>query len=660
MDMDFEARNLDDNSAAKEALLVGSNEFLENSNCNGNGNSNGNTNGKLSGSNVDLDTKLKTAQNGQTAVYNVENANFHFARQPKRVSASYVDRYFELPKYFEDGGSATGSFDHPYDKRLCFQEDKSSNKYDKMRTSLEEKECNKFYDNFKKNIASNDKFGLVPRDKISNCDTVGYRDMMIDSETRSDELKNLDVPSSDKVGRFESAKEKLNNFELGTRPKISGSRGQEYNEKSDPRQQLKPITFATKNAGRNAPKVIYGSNDSIGNNLNLILDGRERERAADLENVERNLNGRESHLPFVISSNPVFIAEPEKKDSPLHDSSESLRANFQRFRRKSDAETNNQSELSSRLFAAKYQREVSGLESVKNYLDSKKGQGFNLGLGKLTQNMIQLGKNIAHNSRNFEASARRKVEDFQQKNSRDFEPSSLNIPLDRSKLELNIPVQGTKTRTNSKPVRRLRQPNSLGSPNHFQHNILEPPKLYQNDVSYEPEESGGFVERTATLYRHRTSSLSENRKITPGRNQRRSLHPKNDSSEDSDSVSRSETDIRSRFRYKRRHKKMAAAAPPHNLRLNFNGKKGNQFLHPDSARGFSNADQCGKSPPPSTSFLNSLSPPFSSRNNLLSWPESAPSSSLTFTSNSDLESDTSSEYPEFTNDLRTFPPSPAP
>ncbi|XP_020708632.2 uncharacterized protein LOC105687121 isoform X2 [Athalia rosae] len=668
IDMDFDGRSRDNNSTAKETL-IGSNEFLEN----GNGNS-ARSNSEYS---VEVDSKVKIMQNGQTAVYNVENANFHFARQPKRVSASYVDRYFDLPKYFEDGSSRSGSFEEGHDKRLCFQ-DVKSNKYDSM---FDEKECNKFYDNFKKNVAANDKFGLVTRDKITNCDPI-YGDRMIDPETRPDELKNLDVHrekagmfelSREKLTNYDAAKEKLNNFELGTRPKMSTLRSSERTKKSDVQQPAKTglVTFTGNNSNRGS-KAIYGSNDSIGNNLNLIVDSSRSTDSRDvvdpnMRNVERNLNGRDAHLPFVISSNPVFIAEPEKKDSPLYDSSESLRMNFQRLRRKSDAETNNQTELSSRLLAAKYQREVSGLETVKNYLDSKKGQGFNLGLGKLTQNMIQLGKNIAHNSRNFESSARKKVEDFQQKNSRDFSESpGLNIPLDRSHLDLNIPVQNLNPCVNAKPGprsnlnKRLHQANSSAIPNNFQH-ILEPPKLYQNaESSIEPEDPAVLIGRTTSLYRHRTSSLSENRKAAPGRNQRRSLHPRNDSSEDSDSVSRSETDIRSRFRYKRRHKKIPSAAPAHGSRLNFSAKKGGQFLHPDSARGFSTVDQCGKSPPPSTSFLNSLSPPFSSRNNLLSWPESAPSSSLTFTSNSDLESDTSSEYPEFTNDLPTFPPSPAP
>ncbi|CAL7942211.1 unnamed protein product [Xylocopa violacea] len=317
-------------------------------------------------------------------------------------------------------------------------------------------------------------------------------------------------------------------------------------------------------------------------------------------------------------------------------------------------------ELSSKLLAEKYQREVSGLESVKNYLDSKKGQGLNLGLGKLTQNMIQLGKNIAQNSRNMEGTTSKSLVT----NMRNLDISgqaqtslrSLNIPIQKPKhLDLNIPLQ-CQSQISMKLNLTSQKTNAPSSPSMHQH-ILEPPKLYQNDNTRKelPAKPDTLLEKMSTvtnIYRHRTSSLSENRK-PPIKNIRRSFHPTNDSSEDSDSISHSETDIRSRLRYKRRHKKLS-----HNLRLNFKNK--GHFLHPETARGFSSIELCGKSPPPSTSFLNSLSPPFSSRNNLLSWPESAPSSSLTFTSNSDLDSDTSSEYPEFTNDILTFPPSPAP
>ncbi|XP_076636618.1 activated Cdc42 kinase-like isoform X2 [Colletes latitarsis] len=370
------------------------------------------------------------------------------------------------------------------------------------------------------------------------------------------------------------------------------------------------VSFAPRTAKQESKNIVYGSTDSI---KACPRSGIERISVQSFRKLEQNQNGHEI-FPFLISNNPLFVAESEKKESPVYSSSESLRVNFQRLRRKSDAEA------SSKLLAEKYQREVSGLETVKSYLDAKKGQGLNLGLGKLTQNMLQLGKNIAQNSRSTETAA----------NVRNLEFRKLN-------LGQKLP----------------------SSPGVHQH-ILEPPKLYQNDTSkVEVTKSEVFQEKTTTttttttnVYRQRTSSLSENRKPT-AMNVRRSFHPVNDSSEDSDSISHSETDIRSRLRYKRRNKRV-----PQNLRLNFKNK--GQFLHPESARGFSAIELCGKSPPPSTSFLNSLSPPFSSRNNLLSWPESAPSSSLTFTSNSELDSDSSSEYPEFSNDILTFPPSPAP
>jgi len=62
-----------------------------------------------------------------------------------------------------------------------------------------------------------------------------------------------------------------------------------------------------------------------------------------------------------------------------------------------------------------------------------------------------------------------------------------------------------------------------------------------------------------------------------------------------------------------------------------------------------------KSPPPATSFLNSLSPPFNSKQSKL-WPERASSSY----SSSDSDSLELSDYPEFARDFLTFPPSPAP
>ncbi|XP_058798592.1 activated Cdc42 kinase-like isoform X2 [Phymastichus coffea] len=197
----------------------------------------------------------------------------------------------------------------------------------------------------------------------------------------------------------------------------------------------------------------------------------------------------------------------------------------------------------------------------------------------------------------------------------------------------NSKLESVKSFIESKRFSKLRSPT-------IHQRILDPPKSYQNDAS---------------VFRARTSSLSEARRPHL-KNLRRSFHQSNDSSEDSDSISHSETDIRSRLRYRRRHRRMA--------KLNFKNQKAalasvqqQNFLHPNSARGYSNLELSGKSPPPSTSFLNSLSPPFSSRNNMVTWPESAPSSSLTFTSD---DSDTSSEYPEFNNDILTFPPSPAP
>ncbi|XP_076397513.1 activated Cdc42 kinase-like isoform X5 [Megachile rotundata] len=663
MDIEFDAHILD--NAAMKQNLVKSTEFLENGNKKSNYNCENVT---------DTNEKLNVLQqNGKIPPLSIENSNFDFPREQKRVSTSYVDRYFEQSKYFEDDGALSCTTE----KTPYFGEEKMD-KYDKI-NNLEQpnRSC---YSNIQEQapVIANKHNQQMPN-KFGNCDqqlkeNVGNFDAQCEETASFDLIKEKPVNFADfprsKPVKFDSSRDKI---DLGTRPKISSSFSDsskmnipEFPKKIDvSKTRGGKIAFVPRNANQDAKSAIYGSTDSI--KTNLKAGGEADNPRGNMEavriniqsfrKIEQNQNGHDG-FPFVISNNPLFIAESEKKESPVYSSSESLRVNFQRLRRKSDAEANNQVELSSKLLAEKYQREVSGLESVKNYLDSKKGQGLNLGLGKLTQNMIQLGKNIAQNSRNIDTTASKSLVT----NMRNLDMSgqtqsslrSLNIPTQKPKhLDLNIPLQ-CQSQISMK-LNLMQKANPPSSPTIHQH-ILEPPKLYQNDnTRQEVSKTDVMLEKMSTttnIYRHRTSSLSENRKPQM-KNIRRSFHPTNDSSEDSDSISHSETDIRSRLRYKRRHKKV-----PHNLRLNFKNK--GHFLHPETARGFSSIELCGKSPPPSTSFLNSLSPPFSSRNNLLSWPESAPSSSLTFTSNSDLDSDTSSEYPEFTSDILTFPPSPAP
>lgn len=660
MDIDFDAHILD--NAATKQNLVKSTEFLEN------GNKKSSANCEAA---ADVDSKLNIRyQNGK--IFNLEKSNYDFSREMKRVSTSYVERYFEQPKYVDDD-----MLGYPSGEKMYFGEDKL-NKYDKI-NNLEQPNRSAYYSNVPEQSSS---IGGRPnvvtlQSKPSNCEPQ-LKDHIPHFEVRADEnfdmMKekppNFESPRN-KPNKFEVIRDKATNLDLGTRPKIpiafSDSTKMnitEFTKKIDlSKSRTAKISFVPRNPNQDAKGGVYGSSDSIKTNVKGSDSPRGNMEAMriniqNFRKIEQNQNGHEG-FPFVISNNPLFIAEPEKKESPIYSSSESLRVNFQRLRRKSDAEAS-QVELNSKLLAEKYQREVSGLESVKNYLDSKKGQGLNLGLGKLTQNMIQLGKNIAQNSRNLETIPSKSLVPNMRNLDLSVPPQtpslrSLNIPIQKPKQDfLNIPPQGQSPNAKITFIQKVNPPPPM-SPTMHQH-ILEPPKPYQNDPTRkELPKVDMFAEKlsgAANIYRHRTSSLSENRK-PPIRNVRRSFHPRNDSSEDSDSVSHSETDIRSRLRYKRRHKRV-----PHSLRLNFKNK--GPFLHPDSAKGFSAFELCGKSPPPSTSFLNSLSPPFSSRNNLLSWPESAPSSSLTFTSNSDLDSDTSSEYPEFTNDVLTFPPSPAP
>ncbi|XP_043679343.1 uncharacterized protein LOC122634453 isoform X6 [Vespula pensylvanica] len=672
MDIEFDAHILD--NAATKQNLVKSSEFLEHGN-------------RKSGYNcenaIDINPNHNLKQHNGTVSFKMDNPNLDFPRESKRISTSYVDRYFEQPKYFDEDSSGLSC---SVDKALRFVEEKSD-KFDKM-NNLEHSVRSSYASNIQEQtslMGNRAAQQQLYQNKVDNCEqTLQDKTSSTNFEVAREETPNYDLlkektanldTSRGKPVKFESQREKMSNIDVGTRPKLSSSFSDsskinitEFTKKIDiAKARASKVAFVPRSnhPGQETKSIVYGSSDSIKTNVQTGTSDNSTTRGnveavriniQSFRKIEQNQNGFDA-FPFVISNNPLFIAESDKKESPIYSSSESLRVNFQRLRRKSDAEANSQVELSSKILAEKYQREVSGLESVKSYLDSKKGQGLSLGLGKLTQNMMQLGKNIGQNSMSNKAMLpnMRKLDLPSQSTQVTFR--NLNVPLQKPKhLDLNIPLQ-SQQQSSAVKLNITQKANPPASPSIHQH-ILEPPKLYQNETARKelPKSEQVLVDKptcnTTNVYRHRTSSLSENRK-PPLKNVRRSFHPRNDSSEDSDSVSHSETDIRSRLRYKRRSKKV-----PHSLRLNFKNK--GQFLHPDSARGFSSVELCGKSPPPSTSFLNSLSPPFSSRNNLLSWPESAPSSSLTFTSNSDLDSDTSSEYPEFTNDILTFPPSPAP
>lgn len=681
MDIEFDAHILD--NAATKQNLVKSSEFLEHGS---------RKSGYACDNAIDINPNHNLKQHNGTVSFKMDNPNLDFPRESKRISTSYVDRYFEQPKYFDEDGSGLSC---SVDKALRFTEERSD-KFDKM-NNLEHSVRSSYAGNIQEQtsmMGNNRASGQqqLYQNKVDNCEQTLLQDKTSSSnfEMGREETPNYDLlkektanldTSRSKPIKFDSQREKISNIEVGTRPKLSSSFSDsskinitEFTKKIDiAKARASKVAFVPRSnhPGQETKSIVYGSSDSIKTNLQSGTSDNGSARGnveavriniQSFRKIEQNQNGFDA-FPFVISNNPLFIAESDKKESPIYSSSESLRVNFQRLRRKSDAEANSQVELSSKILAEKYQREVSGLESVKSYLDSKKGQGLSLGLGKLTQNMMQLGKNIGQNSMSNKAMLPnvRKL-DLPSQSQVTFR--NLNVPLQKPKhLDLNIPLQSQQQQqqqqSSAVKLNITQKANPPTSPGSIHQHILEPPKLYQNETTRKElpkSEQLPVVEKPTSnatnVYRHRTSSLSENRK-PPSKNVRRSFHPRNDSSEDSDSVSHSETDIRSRLRYKRRSKKV-----PHSLRLNFKNK--GQFLHPDSARGFSSVELCGKSPPPSTSFLNSLSPPFSSRNNLLSWPESAPSSSLTFTSNSDLDSDTSSEYPEFTNDILTFPPSPAP
>jgi hypothetical protein len=618
VDVEFDAHILD--NAATRQNLVKSTEFLEN----------GNAHRKSITSCLEFEPH-SNRHNGKS--------NFEFPNESKRVSTSYVDRYFEQPKYEEPSNEC------PLDRdELSYEDEQKINEL--------EQSCRNAF------LADLPEFGIIlGEDRRQSCQS------------------NKISESSAKVVplKFDLVRDKVCNLDSGARPKPSNNDATKLNitdltkkldfqKQQQQQQQSRNFIGSPRHPNNDLMKNVYSSSSdsmkTIGDNSRSNLEAVRM----NIQNFRKfnEQNGHEkNHYPYAISNNPLFMSEPDKRDSPLYSSSESLIMNIQRMRRKSDAEVGcNQREqqqqqqlllLNSKLLADKYQREVSGLESVKNYLESKKDQAsMNLGFGKLTQNMIQLGKNIAQNTRNLEGL---KIVGCTRGTATVNSGPTLQKP---NHLELNVPLQKNSCQKMS------------SSPTIHQR-ILEPPKPYQNDRKVPGmAKTEILVEKVqvANVYRPRTSSLSESKRPYV-KSLRRSFHPgNNDSSEDSDSISHSETDIRSRLRFKRRHKRMT-----HNVRLNFKNQKAaaaaalvthKTFLHPESARGFSTLELSGKSPPPSTSFLNSLSPPFSSRNNIISWQESAPSSSITFTSNSDLDSDTSSEYPEFNNDVLTFPPSPAP
>lgn len=173
----------------------------------------------------------------------------------------------------------------------------------------------------------------------------------------------------------------------------------------------------------------------------------------------------------------------------------------------------------------------------------------------------------------------------------------------------------------------------------------------KSDAETQMKKLQGLKNYEAIGSRNRASSISsESKKIHHHHHhyfRRCSFNLKNcDSSEDDEddnSISVSETDIRKRLRNKRRDKKIW-----------------NQFRNKESDVGLGRI-----SPPPSTSFLNSLSPPFACGthgrgNNASKWTDNQ--LKLRFDGkNSDLESDDSlnSDY-NHSGFLNDFPPSPAP
>ncbi|EGI63374.1 hypothetical protein G5I_08245 [Acromyrmex echinatior] len=600
MNIDLNEHMLD--NVATKQNLTNSTKFWEN----------GNRRNHLKCEGVsDVDKKINV-HHQHDKKFNMEDLKYGFSREMKRVSTSYVER-FEQPKYCND--ETTLECTCANSERIYFRE-KKLDKYVKI-NSLEQPKLTYSSNIQEQNLSVSVKSNQALQNKLNNC---GLNDCNImPFESRYDE--NVDilkekmtnfVSPCNKPDKFDVARDKTN-LDLDIRPKISDTTKvniTNFTKKINmSKSRAAKMSFMPRKSNQDM-NTVFGLSDNI--KTNMKTSGSDSSRSnkemikiniQSFRKFEQNQNDHEG-FPYIIFNNPIFITEIEKKESSIYSSSESLRANFQRLRRKSDAEAN-QVELN----------------------NSKKAHSLNLGFSKLTQNMVQLGKNITQNSKNLETALPKLLVS----NIRNLDLSapsqtslqSLNIPIQKPKLlDLNIPLQNQSS-INAK-LNLIKKSNPPTSPTLHQH-ILESPKLYQDDpAKKELSKLDMLAEKfsDAAVYQYRTS-LSESKKLSI-KNKRRSFHPRNDSSDDSDSISHSEANIRSHLRYKRRHKKV-----PHSLRLNFKNRI--SFLNPDSVKGLSAVEHCGKSPPPSTSLLNSLSPPFSSKNNFLSWSENVPSSNLTFT-----------------------------
>ncbi|XP_057330386.1 uncharacterized protein LOC130670836 isoform X2 [Microplitis mediator] len=672
MDMAFDNHML--NNKAMKQNLVKSTEFLEASNSNSK--STGNYGNIVSGNSRN---NLTQGINGKAS--RLSSPNLNITKDARRISASYIDRYFEQSKNYDTDDAldcATDAF-NCYKENVTDKDLKSSGSL----TDSNDEFSNNFY-----------KYTLIDEPKYTLTDDPKYLNQIINKQ-KFDDIRNLRRNSyiAESLNKNSSSNSSIlsNKYQSDERFKnsVPNKRTVDYdifdkfskkNLNGDEIKNIKVVAAGTSAGGSTAGASALSNQDansagglpsnrmsnlkqmasiSADNSNDFVNSVR-----VNSQNYQKNEFKKKSCdlLPYSILHNPLFISEPIKKDIDISSSSgsESLRLNFERLRLQSDIETKNQIQLNSKIsIGDNYQCGIFNSKNVKHYPDDKKRLDDGI---KLTQNTVTAqfdSKNMARNSRNLELMPIIKSD-----------LNSVDVPAnDKFFLsnENGVAIRDPTNRANNIAQKKLNEPTATGLELHLntgvrnkmginsktQQRLLEFPRRCRNELINRNnkilKQSGSIdnnkIDIDKNPCRPRTFSLSDAVKNTT-RKSIRSFYSSSQCSDDSDSIFYSDTDIRSRLKFQRRRKKVSG-----NSKIGYNKKNRESIgVYPNDATSYPSIQNSEKSPLPSTSFLNSLSSQFSLCNQTVSWPESAPSSSQTFTSNSELDSDSSSEYSEFMND----------
>lgn len=661
MDMAFDNHML--NNKAMKQNLVKSTEFLEASNSNGKG--------SINYSNIALGNSRNSTQGMNGKASRLSSPNLNVGKEARRISTSYIDRYFEQSKNYDTDDASecpTETFD-------CYKENTSDRdlKTTGTLTDSNDQFANNFY-----------KYTLIDEPKYTLTDDPKYLHQII-NKSKLDDIRNLRRNSyiAETLNQNSSNSGLLNKYQVEERIKNSVPNKRtdfdifdKFSKKNVNGDGIKNIKEVTTSAGAAAlPTTLQDQNIACGLQTNRITNLKPVTSIADNSNdyvnairagqnyPKNDFKKKSDLLPYSILHNPLFISEPIKKDIDISSSgSESLRLNFERLRLQSDIETKNQIQLNSKIsMGDNFQCGVFTSKNVKHYPDDKKRTEDP---SKLSQNIAVTqfdNKNIARNSRNLELLPGIKPElntGVDLPANEQFILASENIPMRDQGNRVNNIAQPKLTNEGNATGLELHLNaavrNKMGINSKTHQRLLEFPRRCRNEIINRNNKlikqpgsiDNNKVDIDKNLCRPRTFSLSDAVKNTT-RKSIRSFYSSSQCSDDSDSIFYSDTDIRSRLKFQRRRKKVSG-----NSKVGYNKKNRESLgVYPnDVASSYSIIQNSEKSPLPSTSFLNSLSSQFSLCNQTVSWPESAPSSSQTFTSNSDLDSDTSSEYSEFMND----------